>query len=346
MLHFGIEITEKINMRPDFQIPESFPNGPGTKPVCASAAVSEAFGLGQLARQFMQTPLRERRVGSLKGRQWTQGGNFLPHFLYKYRHLETDNPEAEAKAGILKRAGDLLVRGRVWIAAANTLNDLHDMRFNVVQSDEPAVINAWIERNQALIQQLPMHQQEAMVRHLRQNRMSAVDIEMYQADHERTMGVFSASQDPRNEPMWAHYAADHHGYCVQLSTMEDGVFLLAEKVIYTDEFPTLTLPRAESEDVKQAYLHKSAAWAYEREWRLVTPKSNYAIQLRPEAVTGVILGARVTEATRSAIAQFNEERAAAGMPRFCVYEAAQHRTRYGMQIVNRTSSRGKSSLTL
>lgn len=322
-----------MNMRPDFQIAENFPNGPGTKPVCASTDVSAALGHGQLAQQFMEMPLRERRAGSLKGRQWTQGGNFLPHFLYKYRHLETDNPAAEAKAGILKRAGDLLVRGRVWIAAANTLNDLHDMRFNIVQSDDPAVIDAWVKRNQAFIQQLPGHQQEAMVQHLRAHRMSAGDIEAYQADLERTMGVFSASQDPRNEPMWAHYAADHHGYCVQLSTMEDGVFLLTEKVLYTDEFPTLTLPRAELEDIKQAYLHKSAAWAYEREWRLVTPKSNYAIQLRPEAVTGVILGARAAEATRSAIAQFNEERSAAGLPRFHVYQATQHRTRYGMQIV-------------
>ena len=335
-----------MDMRPDFQIPESFPNGPGTRPVCASASVCEAFGHGQLARQFMQIPLRERRVGSLKGRQWTKGGDFLPHFLYKYRHLETDNPEAGAKADILKRAGELLVRGRVWIAAANTLNDLHDMRFHVVLSDDPAVINAWIERNQGLIQQFPVHQQEAMVQHLRKHRMSAGDIETFQADLEQTMGVFSASQDPRNEPMWAHYAADHHGYCVQLSTMEDGVFLLAEKVIYTEEFPTLTLPRPDSRDVNKAYLHKSAAWAYEREWRIVTPKSNYAIQLRPEAVTGVILGARVTETTRLAITQFNEERAALGLPRFCVYEAAQHRTRYGMRIVNRTDFCGRSSLTL
>lgn len=320
-------------MRPDFQISESFPDGPGTKPVCTSADVSVAFGHGQLAQQFMRTPLRERRVNSLKGRQWTQGGNVLPHFLYKYRHLETDNPAAEVKAGILKRAGDLLVRGRAWIAAANTLNDLHDMRFNVVQSDDPAVIDAWIERNQALIQQLPAHQQESMVQHLRQHRMSTGDIEAYQAELERTMGVFSASQDPRNEPMWAHYAADHRGYCVQLSTMEDGVFLLAEKAIYTDEFPNLTLPLPESGDDKKAYLHKSTAWAYEREWRLVTPKSNYAIQLRPEAVTGVILGARVEKATCSAIAQFNEERAAAGLSRFRVYQAAQHRTRFGMQIL-------------
>lgn len=320
-------------MQPDFHIPESFPDGPGTKPVCASADVSEAFGHGQMAHQFMQIPLRERRIGTLKGRQWVQGGNYLPHFLYKYRHLETDNPSAAAKAGILKRAGDLLVRGRVWIAAANTLNDLHDMRFNLVQADDPAVIDAWIERNRAFIQRLPGHEQEAMIQHLREYRMDAGEIEAFQAELERSMGVFSASQDPRNEPMWAHYAADHHGYCVQLSTMEDGVFLLAEKTIYSDEFPSLTIPRPELQDFKQAYLHKSSAWAYEREWRLVMPKSNCAIQLRPEAITGVILGARVAEATRLAIAQFNEDRAAVGLPRYRVYQAVQHRTRYGMQIV-------------
>ncbi len=301
--------------------------------MCASADVSVAMGQGDLAEQFMQAPLRDRRIGSLKGRLWAAGGTFLPHYLYKYRHLQTDNPAPEAKANILQRAGDLLVRGRIWVAAANTLNDLHDMRFNVVQSDDPAVIDAWIRRNQAMISSLPAHEQELMVQHLRQHRMSAGDIEAYQADLERTMGVFSVSQDPRNEPMWAHYAADHHGYCVQLSTVEDGVFLLAEKALYTDEFPTLTLPRAETEDVRQAYLHKSTAWAYEREWRLVTPKSNYAIQLRPEAVTAVILGARASTATRSDIAQFNEERAAAGLPRFRLYQAGQQRTRYGMQIV-------------
>ena len=236
---------------------------------------------------------------------------------------------------MLRRAGDLLVRGRIWVASAHTLNDLHDTRFNVVQSDDPAVIEAWIARNQHLLQHLPEDERGRMVQHLRQHRMSAEDIESFKADLERSMGVFSASQDPRNEPMWAHYAADHHGYCVQLNAMEDGAFLLAEKALYTDTFPTLKLPHPERAEVMQTYLHKSSAWAYEREWRLVTPQSNYAIQLRPEAVTGVILGVRASEETCTAISVFNDERAAAGLPRFRVYKAAQHRDRYGMQILSK-----------
>ena len=206
------------------------------------------------------------------------------------------------------------------------------MRFNVVQSDDPSVIDAWIERNKTLLDQLPAGERVAAVQHLRHYRMGPQDVDDYLAEIERTMGVFSASQDPRNEPMWAHYSADHRGYCVQLDTTQDSAFLLAEKALYSDVFPTLTLPHEHHGDVMKAYLHKSSAWAYEREWRLVTPQSGYAIQLRPETIAGVILGVRATPATVQAIADFNEERTVAGLPRFRVYQAIQHRDRYGMRI--------------
>lgn len=257
----------------------------------------------------------------------------MPHFLYKYRHIETDNPAPEARATIHKRAGDLLVRGRIWVAAATTLNDLHDMRFNVVQSKDPAEIDAWIERNHALLQRLSAGERAGIVQRLRRHKWTPQEIANFLAEMESTMGVFSASQDPRNEPMWAHYSADHRGYCVQFDTTQDGVFLLAQKARYSDVFPTITLPRDPTHDNTETYLHKSSAWAYEREWRLVTPQSEYAIQLRPEAVTGVILGVRATQNTRQAITLFNNERESAGLPRFRVYQAAQHRDRYGMRIL-------------
>lgn len=319
-------------MRPDFAIPLEYPNGPGTTPSCQSFEVCYALGVGDIAASFMQGTDRDRRADTLKGRRWDLGDGNLPLYLYKYRHLETDNPDEQAKAALLERARDFLVRGKIWVAAAETLNDLHDMRFNVVQTNDPQVIEDWLNANAHLLRHMAPAKRIALTGVLRRRKMGPAEMAELQTALEKTMGVFCASQDPRNEPMWAHYAADHRGYCVQIDTTQDELFLLAEKAIYTATFPTITLPNANRHDQTAAYLSKSTAWSYEREWRVVVPQSNFAVRLRPNAIAGVILGARASTATREAIQAFNAERVQAGYRPFRVYQSRQHRDRFGMLI--------------
>lgn len=319
-------------MSPDFSIPLEYPDGPGTTPSCKSFEVCYAFGLGDKAASFMRGTDRDRRANTLKGRRWNLGGNNLPLYLYKYRHLETDNPDEQAKAAIFDRARDFLVRGKIWVAAAETLNDLHDMRFNVVQTKDPQVIEDWLSANAHLLRHKTPAKRIELKGVLRRKRMGPAEIAEFQAVLEKTMGVFCASQDPRSGPMWAHYAADHRGYCVQIDATQDELFLLAEKAVYTTTFPTITLPNANRHVQKAAYLSKSTTWSYEREWRVVVPQSNFAVRLRPDAIAGVILGAKASAATREVIRAFNAERVQAGYRPFRVYKSRPHRDRCEMFI--------------
>lgn len=318
-------------VKPDFGIQMSGLDKPGTGPFCSSLEVCAAFNLRKIALEFIQLPAHERRAGTLKGRRWAEGGDNLPLHLYKYRHLETENPDPLYYAKILQRARDFLVHGRIWVAATETLNDLHDMRFTIVQNKDRGAYHDLIRRNADFLAKLPDQERISVESRVMDGMFSPEDIQAIQANIENSMGVFCASQDPRNEPMWAHYAADHRGYCVQLNTSEDELFLLADKVLYTTEFPTVTLPRPNDSAVKH-YLFKSTAWSYEREWRVVIPNNNFSIRLRPPAIASVILGAKASLFTRRAIQGFNAERVQCGMPPFQLYQATQQKSRFGMFI--------------
>ena len=222
------------------------------------------------------------------------------------------------------------MHGRIWVAATDTLNDLHDMRFKMIESADPAARRDLIERNAHFLAMLSDEERLSVESRVMTSVMSPQDMQALQADIENNMGVFCASQDPRNEPMWAHYAADHQGYCVQMNTSEDEHFLLAEKVLYTTAFPTITLPRASTENFTKHYVFKSTAWAYEHEWRVVIPRNRFSIRLRPNAIASVILGAKATPSTRHAIEGFNTERIRNGTPPFQLYQATQQRNRFGM----------------
>lgn len=319
-------------MRPAFSIPLAPPARKGGAQTCTSFDVCFSFGLGAHAATFMQGTARDRRRMTAKGRRWDVGGNQIPLYLYKYRHLETDDPSHEARDAILSRARDLLVHGQVWVASTDSLNDLHDMRFNVEQSSDPKVIDRWLAANAHLLRHIPPARRIALCEALRRRKLRPSDIDDLRASLEKAMGVFCASQDPRNEPMWAHYAADHKGFSVQLDTSQDELFLLAEKAIYTSTFPTITLPHADWRESIRGHLSKSTAWSYEREWRVVIPQNNFGVRLRPDAIAGVILGAKASERTRDVIHAFNRERKNAGHRPFDVYQSRQHRDRFGMCI--------------
>jgi Protein of unknown function (DUF2971) len=89
-----------------------------------------------------------------------------------------------------------------------------------------------------------------------------------------TYGVLSLCEHHDNLLMWAHYADYHRGFVIEFDTQN--VFFgdlnivkqpsMLGKVEYSDVRPHLsysTIGRPE------ALLRKSAAWAYEQEWRLI-----------------------------------------------------------------------------
>lgn len=276
-----------------------------------------------VASEYIKNSPKWRRMDGALGRHWKS--TEPPVHLYKYRQLVATDQES------VDRAREILVHGRVWVADPSSLNDLHDMRFKLVLNSDHKVRRQWVKEHAHFLQKMsPAHRLQEEQRLIRAPLTKSL-VAVFKAEIEEHMGVFCASQDPRNEPMWAHYAADHRGICVQLDTTQDELFLLINKVEYSSQFPTLTVPHS-SEQNKEYFRFKSVEWSYEREWRVIVPHNRFSIELRPPAIAGVILGARADRTTCDAVQALNAERITLGRPAFRLYKAEQHEDRYGVRI--------------
>lgn len=122
----------------------------------------------------------------------------------------------------------------------------------------------------------------------------------------RNLLCFSLSERMDSPPMWAHYADNNTGFVVAFDTehawfhlRKTGEKARLQKVAYFDG--KLEEPL---ENLQEAFISKTADWAYEREWRLYIKDGEadltvgsvdepiQLLKFPPEAVDRVILGSR------------------------------------------------------
>jgi hypothetical protein len=102
-----------------------------------------------------------------------------------------------------------------------------------------------------------------------------------------TIRIYSMSKRPDNMALWAKYADDHKGYCLEFSN--SGLFSAAREVDYlnTNDFdPT-------DPDQRDVYFlfEKTLDWQTEEEVRLVTPRgAKSIINFNPGLLTKLIIG--------------------------------------------------------
>lgn len=279
--------------------------------VRTSREVLEVIGLDAQIDEYLARGQRERR-GGLQG---SRESGADPRHLYKYRPLDARSTDS------VNKLRKILVKNQVWMAAPSSLNDPNDMRFDVEFNNDPEGRREWLLRNQHLIAHLPPQELRAATDRILYGKFDEEMLAQFRKDVLDSMGVFSGSRDPRNQLMWAHYGGEDRGICIQFSTSHDELFLIAKPVIYGSEFPKLLLPARTLELPQEHYLIKSAVWAYEKEWRVVAPSHSYAIALRPETVSGVIIGSRADSAVIDVVRALLEERRVAGHPPVKVYHA-------------------------
>ena len=85
--------------------------------------------------------------------------------------------------------------------------------------------------------------------------------------------VYCVAKRADCELMWAHYADKHKAICIEYMFPD---FLLdkALEVSYSEHYPVFYLPDSDK-DLRQL-LSKSAAWAYENEYRLISQEQKTA----------------------------------------------------------------------
>jgi hypothetical protein len=138
---------------------------------------------------------------------------------------------------------------------------------------------------------------------------------------DQLLGVFCLSEVPDSLLMWAHYASSHTGFVVEFDALhpsfherksdEDDLRHI-RRVYYRDARPSAPLSDMSAIEL---FLVKSGHWGYEREWRIVRPLADaiatvptlpYPIALfeaPPAAVTGVIMGCRMSDQAAATLRQ-------------------------------------------
>ncbi len=144
--------------------------------------------------------------------------------------------------------------------------------------------------------------------------------EMFMRTTNRHVGVLSLTEDPCNEVMWAHYAANYAGFVVGLDS-ESAFFQPKQNeprtcgelmnVMYTNTAPVVYVEPRKLDIPKEVFFTKTVQWEYEREWRMIKylphadevldvgGKAIHLFRVPVEAVKEVIFGSKVDPAAAS-----------------------------------------------
>ena len=149
------------------------------------------------------------------------------------------------------------------------------------------------------------------------------------------LGICCFTEVKDNILMWAHYAKQHTGYCLEFNVNNDFFKLLSrsQKVNYEFVLPEFNIVKQDSYiegKLDELLLTKAIDWQYENEWRIVDNKKGKGIQNFPEdALVGVIFGCRTSEENKEKIVQWCKKR------KFppSLYEAKAKEKEYGLDIV-------------
>jgi hypothetical protein len=119
-------------------------------------------------------------------------------------------------------------------------------------------------------------------------------------------GLACFSETHENVLMWAHYADNYSGICIEYSSVDLIAGLPREasivRMAYVDDVPEISPTEATNEGDAAAYIlsQKKSNWAYEREWRVLAHKEEVTVGLK-QPVTAIYLGVHISNEHRHRI---------------------------------------------
>ena len=228
-----------------------------------------------------------------------------PPKFYKYRSLEGQASEWVER---------IVCQHEIYFAAAVTFNDPFDLR-PPVSLDAPKAVQ--LAEHVRLAKKLgpPLSRQalraeaRSVVKAALNPRKQAETTEIFQALHtdyiKHQVGIFCVSTKRDDILMWSHYGDSHRGVCIEF----DGTAKLmgqAHEVSYSKHRPVINFYGDNNrEALNKTLLTKSDHWLYESEWRLFRAKEGPGVEeIRPNNVTGIIIGAEASESVRQKVLQW------------------------------------------
>lgn len=182
---------------------------------------------------------------------------YAPTSLYKYYSDDSRNLEA-------------VKNNQMWYSAPCNFNDVFDCTITIEEKDILGSALRLVPGNMEIRVGSPMWKKAKGVVNQQ--------IRKFQSDFEdlRTrMGITCLSETDDSLLMWAHYANNHSGICVEYELLEfnSQLHFSPVPIVYTDERVCIHTLETLAMDIQGLFIEsltsKSPEWSYEREWRII-----------------------------------------------------------------------------
>ena len=202
----------------------------------------------------------------------------LPQHFFKYRPLD-------------QYTEDVILKNRIFFPSPTQFNDPFDGRIPLLMRGTD---NQWRKYLHNIYNNFEPGLGPAV-------RLQRVDTMMqsrkYQSFENKSfdqivdsIGVLCLSANGINILMWAHYADAHKGICLRFKP-NDEFFLRAQKITYSEPYPTTTIFDDHLARMSALILTKSDNWSYEEEWRILEcEKGPDEYLFPPSALEAIIIG--------------------------------------------------------
>jgi len=116
-----------------------------------------------------------------------------------------------------------------------------------------------------------------------------------------TVRIYSMTKRPDNMALWAKYADNHKGYCLEFAN--SGLFSAAHEVVYGN---TTDIDPTDQDTINSYFLfEKTLDWLTEEEVRLVTPRgAEPIINFDPNLLSRLIIGQQMSDANIKVIQEW------------------------------------------
>lgn len=191
----------------------------------------------------------------------------IPDVLYKYSWLDEETSEKSKEANELRLS--TLAKGQIYLSALDQFNDPFEGKVFVFEGDDSLRSGFTVEQFQEFVDHIN--------------------------SHSRICCFSNADEKQQNMPMWAYYANNHRGFCVEYrlqphqknyifpvsydNSRVDGNKLLVNLIsgiiqMVKEGKDSTEMPGEVSVHNQLAYLslaYKHASWRHEKEYRALVP---------------------------------------------------------------------------
>jgi hypothetical protein len=210
-----------------------------------------------------------------------------PQFLYKYRSMNS------------RGLKEIFEKNTLYYPSPKQFNDPFDSQVRLTADGDAETIIQKIESSWAKFRadKDPSETIAAVKAALegRNYELFEKSIHEMQDQFAYDAGVFSLAGKNNDIVMWAHYADNHSGLCLEFAVSEkEPFFILAQKVTYQQDYPKVSYFTGSPDEWVRVLLTKSSHWRYEDEWRIFShPGSAREYEFHPSLLTSVIFGCRM-----------------------------------------------------